>query len=278
MSSTDRIKSVNFHITSKCNYHCRFCYTKHLNPDVISFDNAVSIMESLREFGIDKLNFVGGEPLMHPHFFRIVKSASDLGFTVCMTSNASLMTKENISQMADYISWIGISVDSMNNQIEATLGRGFGNHVTNAISVSDMIHEIGINLKINTTVTKLNFRENLKPLIHRLQPRRWKVFQVLHIAGQNDACIRELGINNEEFGYFVKNHQSVRLRGGIAPVFEQNSAMIDSYFMIGPSGNVIINHGGRYEEISLETLFNEGCESRIKMCKYTERNGLYSWN
>lgn len=235
-------------------------------------------MDRLRESGIDKINFVGGEPLMHPYFFRIVKRASDLGFTVCMTSNASLMTKENISQMADYISWIGISVDSMNNQTEATLGRGFGNHVTKAISVSDMIHETGINLKINTTVTNLNFRENLKPLIHRLQPRRWKVFQVLHITGQNDACIRELGINNEEFGYFVKNHQSVRLRGGIAPIFERNNAMIDSYFMIGPSGNVIINHGGRYQEISLDTLLDEGCESRINMCKYTERNGLYSWN
>lgn len=235
-------------------------------------------MARLRESGIDKINFVGGEPLMHPHFFRIVKSASDLGFTVCMTSNASLMTKENISQMADYISWVGISVDSMNNKTEATLGRGFGNHVTKAISVSDIIHEVGINLKINTTVTKQNFRENLKPLIHRFRPQRWKVFQILHIAGQNDECIPELGINDEEFGHFVKNHQSVRLHGGIAPVFEQNSAMIDSYFMIGPSGNVIINHDGKYEEISLDALLNEGCESRINMSKYIERNGLYSWN
>jgi len=51
-----------------------------------------------------------------------------------------------------------------------------------------MIHDLGIRLKVNSVVTKLNWAEEMTDFITDLTPERWKAFQVLSIQG----IIREL--------------------------------------------------------------------------------------
>ena len=53
-----------------------------------------------------------------------------------------------------------------------------------------MCHRMKIKLKMNTVITNLNYKEDFSELIKIIQPRRWKIFQVLPIIGQNDARCR----------------------------------------------------------------------------------------
>jgi len=219
---------------------------------------------------------VGGEPFLHPLFYELLKMAHALGFTTSIVTNGSFINDQNIAEIENYTDWIGISVDSISNMKEAELGRGRGKHVSHAIEVSDLVHEHGINLKVNTTVTKLTYRENMHQLIHRMNPNRWKAFQMLHIKGQNDNCVKELAITDDEFNDFVNRHKNIRLIGGAKPVFESNEDMKDSYLILSPSGKVIINSSGSYHSIEFNDFLNNP-ESVVDIGKYLERDGLYDW-
>lgn len=278
MTLDNHIRSANFHITSKCNYHCRFCYTQKLPKMDVDEKTGIKILEQLFNLGIEKINFVGGEPLLHPRFFYFICAAHKMGFTVSITSNGSLLSAQKIQSLKPFLSWIGISIDSASNNLEKYLGRGDGTHVTQTLKNTDSVRANGIKLKINTTITKRNFRENLRPLLHRLNPDRWKVFQMLHIHGQNDTCVRDLAISENEFDLFVKSHTNFRLKNGTSPIFESQQDMVDSYLMIFPSGNVVVNSGGIYREIPLTEMIDNGLEIAIFGEKYRSRGGVYNWN
>jgi radical S-adenosyl methionine domain-containing protein 2 len=62
MNSKDIIKSVNWHVTSKCNYNCKFCYMQKLNGGSADVSKARDILGKLKSIGMEKVNFVGGSP------------------------------------------------------------------------------------------------------------------------------------------------------------------------------------------------------------------------
>lgn len=176
-----RIRSVNWHITARCNYRCNFCFSKKLNEELTNITRVKEILIYLRKMGMEKINFVGGDPMMHPLIFEFVKLAKQLDFVVSIVSNGHYWTSDIILNLKPFVDWLGLSIDSASEGVEVELGRGKGGHVKNVLELAELIHKVGIKLKINTTVTKLNWMEDMRPLIRTLTPDRWKVFQVLHI-------------------------------------------------------------------------------------------------
>lgn len=178
------------------------------------------IILRLKKAGMTKLNFVGGEPLLHPHLKDFACYAKENGLTVSMVTNGYLLSHGLLQELKPNMDWIGISIDSTREDVEAMLGRGNGNHVKNAINVCKAIREGGIKLKVNTVVTTLNFKEDLRPLILELHPLRWKVFQMLGILGQNQRHYTELATTREEFEIFKDLNSEMVLDSGNGPVFE----------------------------------------------------------
>jgi len=213
---------------------------------------------------------------LRPLFYELLEMAHNLGFTTSIVTNGSLINNRNIRKIAKYTDWIGISVDSISNATEADLGRGTGKHVSYAIKVSDLVHEYGIKLKVNTTVTRLTYQENMHKLIHRMNPHRWKAFQVLHIKGQNDDCIEKLGITKEQFKDFIGRHEQIQLRGGVKPIFEFNDDMINSYFMLSPSGKIISNSDDSYQTFEFDDFLSNS-KSVMDVSKYLGRGAVYDW-
>ncbi|KAH3794201.1 hypothetical protein DPMN_147732 [Dreissena polymorpha] len=56
--------SVNYHFTRKCNYKCGFCFHTAKTSLVIPLDNAKRGLELLKNAGMKKINFSGGEPFI----------------------------------------------------------------------------------------------------------------------------------------------------------------------------------------------------------------------
>lgn len=241
------------------------------------YSEGVEILKRLAESGMEKINFAGGEPLLHKRLFDYCKEASDLGMTVSITTNGSLLTEKLINKHCSYIDWIGLSVDSAIEAIEAELGRGKGGHVAHSIDISDTIHNAGIQLKINTTVTSLNWMEDMGDFIRRTEPYRWKVFQMLHIKGENDDAVPDLSVTPEEFQSFKECHNSLILKNGQNPVFESDDMMESSYFMLTPGGQVKIDTGRVITKFPLESVLQTGISKFVLEEQYLERGGVYAW-
>lgn len=278
MSTARIIKSVNWHLISACNYRCRFCFARNLGETPVSFDDGVGIIRKLADIGMDKINFAGGEPLLHPHLRDYCRVAKEHGMTVSITTNGSLLDEDVIGKMRGVVDWIALSIDSGSDEIEAQLGRGYGDHVSHCIRIASMIRNVGIRLKINTTVTASTYRENMIPLVQTIRPDRWKVLQMLHIHGENDDAIGDLAITSEQFNQFVENHRLVVLENGELPVFESSDEIENSYFMITPSGNVKIDMGNVVTKFSLDEVITHGVEYFVSPVKYQNRGGIYEWN
>jgi len=235
------------------------------------------VITGLVELGITKLNFVGGEPLLHPHLKDLAALAKDNGLTTSIVTNGSLLSQAKLLDLRPHLDWIGISIDSSLEGVEATIGRGRGRHVENTLRACNEVNKAGVKLKVNTVVTKLNFDEDMRPLIAELRPLRWKVFQMLIIAGQKDGFMAGLAPTNEEFAIFKRINSDIALGSGEPPTFETSDDMVDSYLMLGPDVSVIQNSNHQYKFIPLETIVRTGLSGIVSPKAYFSRGGKYDW-
>lgn len=237
-----------------------------------------SVISRLGESGITKLNFVGGEPLLHPRVKDFAMFAKRVGMTVSLVTNASLLSDRKIHELRPHVDWIGVSIDSCGEETEAELGRGKGNHVANAKRACASIVNAGLKLKVNTVVTRLNFSEDMRPLIAQLHPLRWKVFQMLVVEGQNDSYSEALMPTAREFEAFRHVNERLLLDSGLPPTFESGEEMINSYLMLGPDGSVISNSDHRYRYEPLEAALGKGLSEFVDGTAYLARGGKYEWS
>ena len=190
--------SVNLIVTNRCNYRCLFCFGRLKSfGGIIDDSRILDIPGLLYEAGCRKITFEGGEPFLHPEISRLVEVAKDAGLTTGIVTNGSLVTYPRLARMSSTLDWLGLSVDSAKEEIELRLGRGNGGHVAHARKVADWTHELGIGLKVNAVITRLNCREDMREFATSLRPKRFKALQVLKIAGENDDSYDALSISRK---------------------------------------------------------------------------------
>jgi radical S-adenosyl methionine domain-containing protein 2 len=228
--------SVNYHFSRKCNYECGFCFHTAKTSHVLSLEQAKKGLFKLKEAGMKKINFAGGEPFLYPEFLgQLVQySKETLKLeSVSIISNGSLIKEKWFKKYSAYLDILGISCDSFIESVNVKIGRGTGKHIDNIFKVRQLCYEYNIKFKLNTVVCKYNYMEDMNESIARLAPFRWKCFQVLIVKTENDGendSIRNANkftISDEEYEIFVKNHEN-------QPSFikETNSVMKSSYLIL----------------------------------------------
>ena len=280
MTSLDRPVAVNFHIWPKCNLACTFCYATFPQARrTLPLTDALAVIDRLADAGTEKITFVGGEPTLYPHLVEVVRHASDLGLTTCIVSNGARL-RDVLDRAAAAIDWIGLSVDSGDEQIQKDLGRGRGDHVARSVELADVIRGLGIRLKLNTVVTSLNWHEDMSWLVRRMRPHRWKAFQVLRVEDENAGRVEPLLITNGQFQAFARRHDHLAAEG-YPLVAETNDDIRGSYVMIDPLGRFFSNEEGRYRisdpilDVGVDVALSQ---SGWRSDKFLSRGGLYDWS
>ena len=271
--------AINYHLIRTCNLRCRFCFATFRDVEGrLPTPEALRLLNSLRAAGCEKLTFVGGEPTLHPDLGQLLEYAKVLGFVTCVVTNGHRLP-HLLDHHAGALDWVGLSIDSGDEQMQAELGRGTGDHVQRALALVERCRALGIRVKLNTVVTSLSWREDMTPLVLRIRPERWKVFQVLPMAGQNDASVAPLLVSPEQFLAFVERHAGLAAEG-LAPVVEDNTAMRGSYAMIDPLGRFFGNSTGRHtysEPILAVGVTTALGQVGFEPSKFAARGGRYAW-
>jgi len=270
------IPSVNFHLTKACNMKCKYCFAgfRKVNSE-LTLESQKKIIYLLRQAGFDKINFVGGEPFLIKHLEELICYAKRMGFYVSVVTNGSLITDEFLNNVAECLDLIGVSIDSLNAETNKKIGRQTKKLIPDEnyyTKICNKIKEHGINLKINTVVSKANVNESFISFIRKVSPFRWKVFQVLAIEGEND--IEDFKITKTDFNKFVYRHKET----GEGLVSEPNDVIKGSYIMIDPKGCFFDNTKGKYN-VS-DSILDVGVANALKQIdfsleKFLSRNGNY---
>lgn len=242
------INVINYHITSLCNYHCKYCFVG-FDEKSPAKETAFSIIEAIHKFFVEngindgRINFAGGEPLLYPHLTDVIEYANSLNLKVSIITNGSLLTEKLISNWQDKVETIGISIDASKDETNCVIGRDQNGKTfdkEHLFKIADCIHENGIKLKINTVVSKLNLNENMFSLYKRVKPDRLK-FLCLHVLDNINCVASMLMPTKEEFESFVTKN---KYEQGNEVVVENEGSMQNSYLMISPCGNVFLNESG----------------------------------
>jgi cyclic pyranopterin phosphate synthase len=87
------IKSLRISITNRCNLKCIYCHregeTRHITEEM-SVDTIANIVKASKKFGVNKVKFSGGEPLMRNDFEKILKALPELKDISATTNGTSL--------------------------------------------------------------------------------------------------------------------------------------------------------------------------------------------
>jgi radical S-adenosyl methionine domain-containing protein 2 len=271
--------AINYHLLKPCNARCSFCFATFRDVHgQLRVDDAKRLITTLRDAGGEKLTFAGGEPTLHPNLGELVRHAKEVGFVTCVVTNGFRLDRL-LDDHAEAVDWVALSVDSADEATQASLGRGSGDHVANAIRLADRAHALGLRVKLNTVVTTLTWWEDLAGLVRRIHPARWKVFQVLPMAGQNDDGVGDLLISDAQFRAFVDRHAHLGTQG-LAPIVEDNDAMRGSYVMVDPLGRFYGNATGRH--VYSAPILEVGVPAALvqvgfEPAKFDARGGRYAW-
>lgn len=276
--------AVNFHLWKPCNLRCLFCYAVFEDDPQLKAvrgglgePDARRVVELLRAAGAEKITFVGGEPTLCPHLASLLRRSRGIGLVTTIVTNGGRL-KAVLNSAPGCTDWVGLSVDSADEAVQAALGRGRGGHVSRSIEYARLLRELGIRIKLNTVITELNWQEDMTDLVLQIGPERWKVLQVLPIVGQNDGKVEPLLIGPEQFQSFVDRHRAFADRGIMVP--ESNEDMTGSYAMVDPLGRFFSNVGGRYTYSP--SILKVGVESAFSAVafdpsRFDARGGHYDW-
>lgn len=103
---------VYLELTNICNKNCSFCHGTKREPQMLSPDNFQKITDNL--VGVtDYLYFhLMGEPLLHPDLEYFIKTATEKGFKVAITTNGTLLNSQKDMLLNSGVYKISISLHS----------------------------------------------------------------------------------------------------------------------------------------------------------------------
>jgi molybdenum cofactor biosynthesis enzyme MoaA len=117
------VPSVNLFLTNVCNMRCKFCFAPPSDTQTLSLDDAKKIIRECHDIGVEKITFVGGEPLLSSHLYDVVYHAHSLGLTTCVVTNVSQMSCQWTEKFAPVLDWVGMSIDSLSPEKNISSGR-----------------------------------------------------------------------------------------------------------------------------------------------------------
>jgi radical SAM protein with 4Fe4S-binding SPASM domain len=127
-----------------------------LSPDELSRREAENLIDELSGWGRTILVFSGGEPLLRPDIFHLMRYANDKGVIVALATNGTLIDQNVARRIRESgVDRVSISLDGADEATHDVLRRLPGSFQS-AIAGAQALRAEGVPLQINVTVAKHN--------------------------------------------------------------------------------------------------------------------------
>ncbi|MGI6435197.1 MAG: putative heme d1 biosynthesis radical SAM protein NirJ2 [Syntrophomonadaceae bacterium] len=152
---------VSWNTTNQCNLYCGHCYRDAGNVMKAELGTAEAkrLIEDIKKAGFKIMIFSGGEPLMRPDIYELIRYAREQGLRAVLGSNGTLIDEQAARQLkAAGIMAAGISLDSLDeDKHDAFRGLKGASELTR--EGLNQLKKAGIPFQIHTTVMEWNSAE-----------------------------------------------------------------------------------------------------------------------
>ena len=189
---------LQWHITHKCNLRCLHCYQEDYKQD-LNFEEIRKVFFDYLDF-LKKnkfkghINITGGEPFLHPDFFKVISMFEENNITFGILTNGTLLNEEKAQKLSSYkkLSFVQISLDGTRRMHDEIRGKG---NFKKAVRGIRLLNKYNIQSMVAFTAHKKNIHK-LKAVIRLAKREKVKVFWADRLIPTNSY---EDMLNTDEF-------------------------------------------------------------------------------
>jgi AdoMet-dependent heme synthase len=194
---------IQWHLTERCNLHCRHCYQSGGLEDELSLAEKRDLLEEIAEMlagweechGIrldPTFNITGGEPLISPDLFIVMAEIARLGYDQSLLTNGTLVTPETAARLAALgVAGVQVSIEGPAEVHDAIRGKG-----SYAEAVTGVRHLLksGLQVTLNATLSRLNapYLDDMLALAMELGVQRLGLTRLVPYGHGRDICTEML--------------------------------------------------------------------------------------
>lgn len=275
---------IYYEITSVCNLNCIHCsdMLQEIRGTFLPCQDLYNFHQKVKDrFGINSVVLTGGEPTLHPDFFRIIETFAPNNALIITTNGINIDCEKMIEYMNKYPNiLLQISMDGLSKEVFESI-RGKDTYYKLQNNIKKMLQRnLQSQLGISMTILKQNIHE-VMPLIKYADKTGFNFvhFPVLLPVGKASKEWNELApsikeqinIENQIFNYIVDHDDGIyissnRLEQIIAKLnygekincLYNPTLKIDSAGKVHPcpaSANTQFSLGSIYEEEILDKIY-----------------------
>ena len=116
------VTGVRISLTDRCNFDCIYCHNEGLgdtrgpmepSEDEITADEVVRFLEVVEEFGVKKVKFTGGEPMLRADLEEIIRRTPD-SMEASLTTNGTFLRGRAEQLSSAGLDRVNVSQDALN--------------------------------------------------------------------------------------------------------------------------------------------------------------------
>jgi AdoMet-dependent heme synthase len=217
---------VSWNVTRKCNLKCSHCYINATTNELkneLNTDESKRLIDQISEVSRPLLILSGGEPLLRPDIYELIRYGTKQGLRMGLGSNGGLLDSKAAAKLADAgIKTVSVSIDShIPSQHDDFRGVvGSWDKALNAIKV---LRENDVLVQVNTTLTQQNYNQidDIMSLAEQIGVENFHLFFLVPTGrGAKMADISPQMYEDMIKGTFAKTHKhKLNVRPSCAPQF-----------------------------------------------------------
>jgi len=174
--------TLAWEITRACALACMHCRAEAQpkpDPNELTHDEAIGVIDQIREIGNPILVVTGGDPLMRRDVYDLLAYAVQKGLRTSLTPSATaLVTPKNLAKVRDAgVVRVAVSLDGPTAEVHDRF-RGFRGTFDRTRRIMRDVTEAELALQINTTVSRFNLPvlEQMPEIVSEAGAVQWSVF------------------------------------------------------------------------------------------------------
>ncbi len=153
---------IVWNFTNMCNLRCKHCYQRADKPlpDELSLEEKLMLVDQLDKAGVAAIALSGGEPTIHPDFYRIVSEISSRGMYAAVATNGWVFAdiRNLVKAKKAGLRYVEVSIDSADPKKHDWF-RGVPGSWERAVKALKNAVKLGISNALAVTLTKVNVDE-----------------------------------------------------------------------------------------------------------------------
>ncbi|MGE5221311.1 MAG: radical SAM protein [Omnitrophica WOR_2 bacterium] len=242
------VSTIDFHITAKCSQACPYCWGPRRFRNCVDTDTAQRIITRIKDLGVRRIVFTGGDPLQRPDAVALIRYAKETGLETALSTTGDLLTPEILKELSPYLDLISLPLDGSTEERNAKTKHP-GHYTAIMRSLEWLRLYPAIDVKVCTPVTRINI-DDIPAIVAFVEAysltTQARVFYNLFQAfprAMFSAKWEKLIVSNAEFSSLAPK---IGTPANISINFLDHNTLDRLYLMVFPDGSMIIPSGSDY--------------------------------